>query len=271
MNEIEIKKYELPKIEIKDYDLIKKAIEEDNQKYSGYVVTTETLDTDVKKRAELRKQAKVIDDKRKEIEKEISEPIKKFKADCDCLKKMYEESADMIDKQIKVFELQEKENKKNQIEIIFNKLVTENSLNNLLNLNMLFDERYLNKTFKLEEIEKELLQKINEIVNDLKAIKELNSEYEVSLINDYLKTFSLSTVIVENTRLQELKEKTKTVEEKKEVLRQEKIEEILNKPVETEEIDPLKTYTLKITAELSKQKKLKEFLELNNMKFERID
>ena len=88
MNEIEIKKYELPKLEIKDYDQIKKFVEEENEKYKNYLVTEDTLEKDTKKRAELRKQAKAIDDRRKEIEKEISLPIKEFKKKCDVLKKM---------------------------------------------------------------------------------------------------------------------------------------------------------------------------------------
>lgn len=36
-------------------------------------------------------------------------------------------------------------------------------------------------------------------------------------------------------------------------------------------VDPIKTYTLKITGTLSQQKALKKFLETNNMKFERVE
>ena len=103
MNEIIVNEFILPKLEIKDYEILKKAIEEDNEKYNGYIVTEQTLEADTKKRIELRKQAKAIDEKRKEIEKQISAPIKQFKLDCDILKNMYENSADILDTQIKVY------------------------------------------------------------------------------------------------------------------------------------------------------------------------
>ena len=120
MKDIEIRKYELPKIEIKDYEEIKKLAEEDTEKYKNYIVTDETLDSDIKKRAELRKIAKAIDTRRKEIEKDVSVPIKKFKEDCDYLKKLYEDSADLIDTQVKVFDEKQKNEKKAKCEEIYN-------------------------------------------------------------------------------------------------------------------------------------------------------
>lgn len=271
MNEIIVNEFILPKLEIRDYEILKKAIEEDNEKYNGYIVTEQTLEADTKKRIELRKQAKAIDEKRKEIEKQISAPIKQFKLDCDILKNMYENSADILDTQIKVYENKTKEKKKLQINKIFNELIGKEAISNLINLDMLFDERYLNKTYDLEDVEKDLFNKIKKIVNDLQAIKDLNSEYEVSLTNSYLKNFDLSSIIAENKKLQELKKETVKVEEKQEEIKEEKVQKMLSTKVEVENIDPVKTYTLRITGELSKQKKLKEFLELNNMKYERID
>ena len=61
-------------------------------------------------------------------------------------------------------------------------------------------------------------------------------------------------------------ESEKVIEEKKE----EQVQEMLTKEVKQEDIDPIKTYTLKITGPLSKQKALKQFLDLNNMKYEKI-
>lgn len=271
MNEIEIKQYQLPKLEIKDYQLIKETVEHANEKYKKYIVTSETLDADIKKRAELRNYAKIIDDKRKKIEKEISSPIKQFKLDCDFLKNMYEASANLLDKQIKVFENKSKQAKKQEIQNIFNELVGKEAISELINLNMLFDERYLNKTYKLEDVEKDLVEKIRKIVNELEAIKNLKSDNELALTNLYLKEFDLTKVINENNRLEELKKTTQKVEEKKEEIKQEEIEQMLIEEVKTESIDPIKEYTLKITAPLSKQQALRKFLELNEMKFERID
>ena len=270
MNELEIKNYELPKLEIKDYEKIKEAVEQDNAKYQKYLVTAYTLDSDVKKRAELRNQAKKIDDRRKEIEKEISVPIKEFKAKCDVLKKMYEESADLIDKQIKVFEEKTKTEKKEEIENLYETIVQSESINELIKFEMIFDERYLNKTFKMKDIEREIKEKVEKIKSGIETLKTLKSEFETELINTYLTDFDITKAIFKNTQLKERQEAMKVAEKKEEKIVEAKVEEMLTSEAKTEEIDPIKTYTLKITAPLSKQKKLREFLELNKMQFERI-
>lgn len=271
MNEITINDFVLPKLEIKNYEQLKEQVKQENKKYKGYIVTKETLDTDIKKRAELRNQAKAIDTRRKEIEKQVSAPIKQFKSDCDALIAMFETSANALDTQIKAYELQTKEEKKQQIITMFDELVEKEAISSLVNVDMLFDERYLNKTYELEDIQKDLSLKIQRIISDLQAIKDLNSEYEITLTDSYLKSFDLSSVISENKRLLELKKETMKVEKKQEKIKEEKIQEMLSVKVVTEAIDPIKTYTLRITAEYSKQMQLRNFLKLNNMKVERID
>lgn len=276
MNEIEVKKYELPKLEIKNYDEILEQAKKDTEKYQKYIVTKATLDEDTKKRAELNKTAKAINDRRLAIEKEISQPIKEFKSKCDAIKNLYEESSSLLDKQIKVFEEQEKQSRKEKIEVIFNENVKE--LANVLSFDSVFNEKWLNKGSWKDgkfALEKELLEKIDVIRKDLITIEGLNSEYEIELKNDYLTHFELGEVIRKNNKLQEQKQLLNKQKEETKVIieeqKQEKIEEMIDNPVEVEEIDPIKTYTLKITGTLSQQKALKKFLETNKMKFERVE
>lgn len=276
MNEIEIKKYELPKLEIKNYDEILEQAKKDTEKYQKYVVTKVTLEDDIKKRAELNKTAKAINDRRLAIEKEISQPIKDFKSKCDAIKNLYEESSSLLDKQIKVFEEQEKQSRKDKIEVIFNENVKE--LANVLSFDSIFNEKWLNKgSWKNDKfaLESELIEKIDVIRKDLITIESLNSEYEIELKNDYLTHFELGEVIRKNNKLQEQKELLNKQKEETKVIveeqKQEEVKKMIDNPVEVEEIDPIKTYTLKITGTLSQQKALKKFLETNNMKFERVE
>lgn len=276
MNEIEVKKYELPKLEIKNYDEILEEAKKDTEKYQKYIVTKATLDEDTKKRAELNKTAKAINDRRLAIEKEISQPIKEFKSKCDAIKNLYEESSSLLDKQIKVFEEQEKQSRKEKIEVIFNENVKE--LANVLSFDSVFNEKWLNKGSWKDgkfALENELIEKIDVIRKDLITIESLNSEYEIELKNDYLTHFELGEVIRKNNKLQEQKQLLNKQKEETKVIieeqKQEKIEEMIDNPVEVEEIDPIKTYILKITGTLSQQKALKKFLETNNMKFERVE
>lgn len=276
MNEIEVKKYELPKLEIKNYDEILEQAKKDTEKYQKYIVTKVTLDEDTKKRAELNKTAKAINDRRLAIEKEISQPIKEFKSKCDAIKNLYEESSSLLDKQIKVFEEQEKQSRKEKIEVIFNENIKE--LANVLSFDSVFNEKWLNKESWKDgkfALENELIEKIDVIRKDLITIESLNSEYEIELKNDYLTHFELGEVIRKNNKLQEQKQLLNKQKEETKVIieeqKQEEIEKMIDNPVEVEEIDPIKTYTLKITGTLSQQKALKKFLETNNMKFERVE
>lgn len=277
MNELKIKDYELPKIEIKDYEELLETVKNDCEKYKNYVVSETTLDSDTKKRAELNKMAKAIDDKRKEISNEISKPITEFKSKCDVLVKFYKDSSELLDIQIKKFETEEKNRKKNKIEEIFNSNVNE--LKEVLSLEKIFDDKWLNKgnwkedgTFKLE---KDLIDRINVIRNDLLTIGELNSKYEVELKNDYLNHFQLGEVIRKNNDLIQKEEilKKQQEETKKEIehQREEKVEKMLETPVQQEVIDPIKTYTLRLTGKLSAMQQLKKFIEINNIKCEKVD
>lgn len=252
-------------IEAKEYALKLK------EYYSTLVFTDEQIKEAKEERASINKIVKKIADYRKNIVSEFKKPIELFENTAKETEKLLKESADFVDSQVKVFEEQEKEEKKSKIQNIYNELINESALNELINLNMLFDERYLNKTYSLEAIEEDLSNQIKNIESDLNAIKSLNSEHELALTNMYLKEFNLSKVLLENNRLEELKKATTNVDKKIEEKNERKVEEMLTEKVAIEEIDPIKTYTLKITGELSKQRKLKEFLELNNMKFERID
>ena len=276
MNELQIKEYQLPKLEIVDYEKYLDLAKKDTEKYKNYIVTKASLSDDEKKRAELRKVAKTINDRRIEIAKELKAPIDELKSKCDVIINLYSETADSIDKQIKVFEQKEKDERKAIITDIFNANVNE--LKDVLSLEKILDYKWLNKgnwkddnTFKLE---KDLIAKIEEIRKDLITISDLNSKYEVELKSDYLNHFELGEVIRKNNELIQKEKLLKNQKEESEKVvenqKNEKITEMLTKEVKEEDIDPIKEYTLKIIAPLSKMKALKKFMELNNMKFEKI-
>jgi hypothetical protein len=219
-------------------------------------------------KALLNNTSKKLNDERIRLEKEFMKPFNEFKDIVTETTTMIKEASSKIDEIVKEVESRAREERKGVVTTLFNDIVGE--LKDLITLDMVFDEKWLNKgsfndkgEFKLS---KELEDKLNRIRQDLEAIKNLKSEHELALTNQYLKDFNLGNVIIENNRLNELKTNTQKVGVAKEEIKEAKVEEMITTPVTTEEIDPIKTYTLKITAELSKQKKLKEFLKLNGMK-----
>ncbi len=239
--------------------------------YSKLVFSNDQLEEAKTERASINKIVKKISDYRKNIVAEFNKPIEKFENTAKETEKILKETADFVDAQVKNYEDKIKSSKKEEIVKIFNNLVEEYDFTDLLKFEMVFNERYLNKTYELESVKKDISDKLTKISSDIKAIKDLNSEYEVSLINNYLSTFDLSKVIAENKRLYELKEQTKKAQENIQNNHQEKIEKMLQKEVPGEEIDPIKEYTLRIKAPLSKLQALRKFLELNNIDFEKVE
>lgn len=265
MNELKIVKQQLPVLEIKDYELIKTEVESDVALYENYTVTEETLEKDTKTRAELNNKAKSFNQRRLDIQKELTKPIDEFKNKVDYLVNMYKKASESLDVQIKNFEQKTKDDKKKEIEILFNNNIKE--LKSIITLDLIFDEKWLNKTTKLDTVEKEIQTKFNKIKEDMIAITNLKSKHELALNSLYLKTFDLGQVIVENNRLNELESKVEKVEVAKEEIKQEEVKEMMTKEVVVEEDDPIKNYTLSIKGELSKIKALRKFMELNNIEF----
>lgn len=227
----------------------------------------DTVDKAKEDKALLNKTSKMLNDERIRLEKEFMTPFNEFKEVVTETTTMIKAASSKIDDIVKGVEERAKEQRNLTIEEIFKEKIQE--LGELITLDQIFDDRWLNKgsfndkgEFKLT---KELEEKLNNIRVGLETIKSLKSKHELALTNQYLKTFNLSEIIVENNRLNELEQKTVIVEEKKEEIKEAKIEEMTTIPFEVGENDPIKTYTLTITGELSKQKQLKEFLKLNKM------
>lgn len=227
-------------------------------------------------KALLNKSAKALNDKRIELEKKFNEPFEIFKATIKETTDLIKEASSKIDEVVKDVENKEKTNRKEIIVKYYEENINE--LKDILPLEKIFEDKWLNKgsfngkgEFKLVN---ELQDKINRVRNDLIAIGELHSKYEVELKNDYLNCFDLSRVIAKNTELIKKEEFLKTQQEESqkvvEEIKEEKMQEMASKKVEEKISDEMLTYTLKITGRTSQMIALRKFLETNEMKFEKV-
>lgn len=247
---------------------IKETVQNLINKYKADNYDEDTIDKAKNDRAMLNNTSKKLNDDRIKIEKKFMEPFDEFKDVVNETVSMIKEASSKIDVIVKDVENKSKENRKKTIEKLYKDLVLE--LDNLITLEQVFDEKWLNKgsfsdkgEFKKQN---ELESKLNKIRNDLETIKGLNSKHELALTNQYLKTFDLGQVISENNKLNELEKQTVKVEEKKEKIIEEKIQNSITKEVEYEEDDPVQTYKLEITGTITQLENLKEFLMLNEMR-----
>ena len=245
----------------------------EDYKAENYDITT--IDKAKEDKAMLNRTAKKLNDERIRLEKEFMKPFDEFKMVIKEITEMIKDSSSKIDEIVKEVENKDKEEKKKAILVIFESEVKE--LKDVLKFEKVFDERYLNKTFKIEDVEKDLIGKLDQIRNDLITISELHSKYEIELKNDYLNNFDLGIVIRKNSELISKEEALKNQEEEtKKVIeeqKEEKVQEIVNRVIETrvtKEPKKLLTYRLDITGDEDQQRALKKFLDTTGMTYEKV-
>lgn len=250
--------------EVKEYALQMK------EYYSNLVFNDNQVKEAKDERASINKIVKKVADYRKNIVSEFNKPVEEFVTIAKETENILKEASNCIDVQVKKYEEEEKEHKKTECENLFNEIIGD--LSELVSFEKVFDSRWLNKTTKMSEVESDIKTIVEKVNSGLKAIKELNSEFETELINTFLEDFDITRAIFKNTQLKEQKEKIVKTSEAKEEIKQEVIKEMSNTKIEEieEEKDIMKSYTLKITANYTKMTALKHFMDLNEIKYEKV-
>lgn len=269
-NDIDVKIEGVQKItdnmsEVKEYALKTK------EYYETLVYNDEQIKEAKDERASINKVVKKVADYRKDTVEKFNKPLEEFVKTAKETESILKEASNCIDVQIKKYEEEEKQAKKKECKELFDNLVGD--LSELISFEKVFDNRWLNKTTKMTEVEQDIKNVIEKVNAGLQAIKGLNSEFETELINTFLQDYDLSKAIMKNTQLKEQKERLSKTEVAKEETNKEIVKEMITKPVEDviDERDIIKSYTLKITANYTKMTALRIFMEINDIKFERVN
>lgn len=147
------------------------------------------IDVAKKDKATLNKASKALNDKRIELEKQFMEPFSEFKEVITDTCKLIKTATDKIDSVVKESEAKEKETKKNEIEKFW-----QSSGSILFPLSKIWDEKWLNKTAKIKDIQKEIIDKINKVNDDIITIEAIGSDVDL-LKSLYLDTLNLNSTI----------------------------------------------------------------------------
>lgn len=149
-------------------------------------------------KAELNAAEKALNAKRLELEREFMRPFLTFKDTINETCKAIKEASGKIDVIVKEVEAQEKEKKRAEIQKIW-----DAQKFTLYGLERVFIDKWLNKTYKIKDIEAEIAAAIKKTFDDLKVIDALPAE-DVPLIKTvYLDTLSIADAL---SRAQQLKE-----------------------------------------------------------------
>jgi uncharacterized membrane-anchored protein YhcB (DUF1043 family) len=156
--------------------------------YADSNYNDDNIDKAKKDKATLNKAAKALNSKRLELEKEFNAPFNEFKVIINDTISLMKDCSAKIDKIVKENEAASKASKKARIVDIF----TSRNFN-IVPLDKIFEEKWLNKGCKEKDIEKEIDNKIAKINSDLTTLNVLdNAELLKSM---YLESLDLNSTI----------------------------------------------------------------------------
>lgn len=232
-----------------NYDDLQKWITEQVEKYQNLSYTDETIKDAKEDRAALNKFRERIDAARKDVKKRYLEPYNNFEEKVKKLLALIEKPAAAIDTQVKEYEERKKSEKEEQIKEYFNAVVGD--LSKLLSYDKIFDKKWLNATTNIKSVQTQIDQIIEKVKFDLQTIKDLKSEWELTLIDTYLQTLDIAAALREKTRLEERQkaimeegsvEQTMSIEQVANV--SEQVNDQVNDQV-SDQVEPVKIYTRK--------------------------
>lgn len=184
------------------------AIQEGLKAYD-YVVDKNNYKQAKTDRASLNNLVKVVSDKRKQVENDVFAQWLQDKKDIMAVEKTIKAASDKLGEGINDIDNAEKELKRNQIKELW-----LNMTNNKYPFDLVFEERYLNKSVKPKEIEESLNNKFLKSEEQLSFIQaslpddELQAEQVIQL---FCKTLDLSKA---TERINEIKEAKAKLQEK---------------------------------------------------------
>ena len=201
-----------PKVIEYNYGELKEQLSKNLAKYNNLIVEEDGIKEAKADRAALNKLKETIENKRKEVKKQFLKPYENFETSVKEIVGMIQEPIQAIDEQIKVFEELKREKKRQTIKRYYLEIIGE--FKELIPIEKVWNSKWLNATYRLDDIEKELKEVVLDVENSLQSIEELNTEFKEQVKDKFFQTLSIQKALQENTRLKEQARKQKELEQK---------------------------------------------------------
>lgn len=202
-----------------NYEELKANLTAKVETYKSMVYTDENIKVAKSDRALLNKLKKAINDEKIRVVKELRDiyKIDEFESKCKELISIIDDANKNVDTQVKAYEQNIKDEKLKEIMNFFIENVGE--YEELINFDKIFNERWLNATYKMEQIQKDILHIFTKTKTDLNVIDTqftdeiINKQVKMSYFNNIADTNVLTLAILDgnkiienNKRLEELKQ-----------------------------------------------------------------
>lgn len=147
-------------------------VDSELEKYKPELFTGDA-DLAKKKRAYLNKSKDALKSARINLIRELMQPYSDFETRCKNLEKKIDVASCALDEIVKEKENEEKECKRKKIEVLW-----QSKNFDLFTLDKIFNQRWLNKTFKESDISNEMDSIIKRTFNDLKSIERYSDDVD---------------------------------------------------------------------------------------------
>lgn len=211
-----------PKVIEYNHEELKQQITEQLEKYQNMVITENDIAKAKADRARLNKFKDAVNAKRIEVKKEYLKPYQAFEKQVKEIIAIVDEPIKAIDVQIKFFEDNKRQEKKEQIEALYLDEIGE--IKDLIPLAKIWNPKWINATYKLSDIAIEIETAIGRVKSGLQIIKDLHCTFEQQVMDKFINTLDINAALMENKRLAEQEKKLNAVmkqEESKPALQQE--------------------------------------------------
>ena len=200
-----------------NFEELKNELIEKSEHYKTAVYTEETIAVAKQDRANLNKLVKAVNDEKIRVKNKILEPYTKFETQCKELMEIVKDATENIDKQIKDFEQKKRDEKLNVITSYFAEKV--GIYKDLINFDLIFNERWLNVTYEMKQVQSDIDHVIAKTQNDLMTIDAIvrNEETNSQVRDFYFRNINNPSVL--GASLEEAKLVVATPEEQQEFMK----------------------------------------------------
>lgn len=213
--ELKINEVQLPEQITFNYEELKQELTEKVSMYETLVYTDEQIKEAKVDKASLNKLKKALNDERIRREKEYMKPFDDFKAKINEIMDIIDKPVALIDKQVKEYEIKQKQEKKEQIKELWSEMdVPEGLL-----LEDVFEDRMLNVSYGMNHVKQKMLDDIKRFNRDMETLAAL-PEYGFEAQQEYIRNHDLNKALAEGRRMAQI---VKAKAEREEAMR--KIEE----------------------------------------------
>lgn len=258
-----------------NFEELKKELVEKSEHYKTAVYTEETITVAKQDRANLNKLVKAVNDEKIRVKNEIMKPYLPFETQCKELMEIVKSATENIDSQIKAFEQKKREEKLSEITDYFGEKV--GIYKDLINFDLIYNERWLNVTYELKQVKADIDHIITKTKNDLMTIDSIvkNEETNSQVRDFYFRNISNPSVL--GASLEEAKRIEATKVNLAEMKKQQEEAERAKQTIIPKQSNNLPTnkvhlYKLSFNIYVTEEQaiKIKEFFTNNNIKYEKI-